>query len=55
MAGEWLGQLANFEDLKVVLLLNFIFMSENHITVVAVGMSHFESSKKHNPWNVAPS
>ena len=36
MAGEWLVRLANFDNLNVVLLLNFIFMSENHITVVAV-------------------
>ena len=36
MAGEWLVRLANFENLNIVLLLNFIFVSENHITVVAV-------------------
>ena len=36
MAGEWLGRLANFENLNIVLLLNFIFVSENHISVVAV-------------------
>ena len=36
MAGEWLVRLANFENLNVVLLLNFIFVSENHITVVSV-------------------
>ena len=36
MAGEWLVRLANFENLNIVLLFNFIFVSENHITIVAV-------------------
>ena len=33
---KWLVLLADFEILNVVLLLNFILVSENHITVVAV-------------------
>ena len=39
---KWRVQLADFEILNIVLLLNFIFVSENHITVVAViGRLHY--------------
>ena len=45
MAGEWLVRLDNFENLNVVLLLNFIFVSENHITVVAVWPYRYRHSQ----------
>ena len=51
MAGEWLVQMANFENVNIVLLLNFIFVSENHITVVAVGGSR-QAAGLQEPGNI---